>query len=214
MDNELKVINKESLIKNLIDSGYLKTPRIIEAFRKISRVDFVPDNLKSEAYKDIPLPIGHGQTISQPATVAFMLELLDLRAGDKILDIGYGSGWTTALMAHIVGSEGRVCAVERIPELCKLGKGNIEEYDFIEKGVVECFCADGTRGLPERAPFNKILAGASAKKLPPAWREQLKIGGRIVAPIGWSVWLFIKKSETEFEEKEYSGFAFVPLISE
>lgn len=210
----MNLMSKDSLTNNLIKSGYLKTPRIIEAFRKIDRIDFVLDNLKSEAYENIPLPISHGQTISQPATVAFMLELLEPRAGDKILDIGFGSGWTTALMAYIVGDGGKVCAVERIPELCELGKGNIEKYDFMKKGVVECFCADGTKGLSERAPFDKILAGASAHKLPPAWREQLKVGGRIVTPIEWSVWLFVKKSETEFEEIEYPGFSFVPLISD
>ncbi len=235
------------MINNLIEQGYLKTSRIIGAFRKIDRLDFVPDNLKSEAYEDIPLPIGCGQTISQPATVAFMLELLEPRAGDKILDIGFGSGWTTALMAEIVSSSvilskgeycepkrrisgmksfglrprddreegsGKVCAIERISELCELGKKNIEKYDFLASGRVECLCADGTKGWAGRAPFDKILAGASAHKLPLAWKEQLKIGGRIVAPIEWSVWLFIKKSETEFEEIEHPGFSFVPLISD
>ncbi|PIQ74764.1 MAG: protein-L-isoaspartate O-methyltransferase [Candidatus Portnoybacteria bacterium CG11_big_fil_rev_8_21_14_0_20_44_10] len=238
-------MSNNSLVDHLISSGYLKTPEIIGAFKKIDRVDFVPDNLKSEAYEDAPLPIGHGQTISQPATVAFMLELLEPRAGDKILDIGFGSGWTTALMAEIVSSpvilseaerseaerrissvrsfglrpqddnkeKGRVYAIERIPELCELGRGNMEKYEFIKKGIVECFSADGTKGLPDKAPFDKILAGASAKELPGAWKEQLKIGGRIVAPIEWSVWFFIKKSETEFEEMEHPGFAFVPLIS-
>ncbi len=173
----------------------------------------MPDKFKSVTYEDAPLPIGYGQTISQPATVAFMLELLEPRAGDKILDIGFGSGWTTALMAEIVGDAGHVCAIERVPELCEFGRGNIGKYGFLASGRVECLCADGTKGHTERAPFDKILAGASAHKLPLAWREQLRVGGRIVAPIEWSVWLFIKKSETEFEEIEHPGFAFVPLIS-
>jgi protein-L-isoaspartate(D-aspartate) O-methyltransferase len=197
----------------LIQNGYLKTPRIIEAFQKIDRVDFVLDKFKPMAYEDAPLPIGYGQTISQPATVAFMLELLEPRAGDKILDIGFGSGWTTALLAQIVGEKGGVYAVERIPELCEFGKANIEKYEFISSGRVECLRGDGTRGWPEKAPFDRILAGASGRKLPEAWKEQLKVGGRIVAPIEWSVWLFIKKSDTEFEEIEHPGFSFVPLIS-
>lgn len=202
------------LINNLISSGYLKTPRIIDAFRKIDRADFVPDNLKDEAYVDAPLPIGHGQTISQPLTVAFMFELLQPEPGDKILDIGYGSGWTTALLAEIVGEKGRVYAIERIPELYEFGKRNIEKYNFVERGLVECACADGTKGWSEKAPFDKILASASARELPQAWKEQLKIGGRIVAPIEWSIWLFIKKGEGEFEKFEYPGFSFVPLISD
>jgi protein-L-isoaspartate(D-aspartate) O-methyltransferase len=142
-----------------------------------------------------------------------MLELLEPRAGDKILDIGFGSGWTTALLAQIVGEKGGVYAVERIPELCEFGKANIEKYEFISSGRVECLRGDGTRGWPEKAPFDRILAGASGRKLPEAWKEQLKVGGRIVAPIEWSVWLFVKKSDTEFEEIEHPGFSFVPLIS-
>jgi protein-L-isoaspartate(D-aspartate) O-methyltransferase len=224
----LKIINKDSLAKNLIEHGYLKIPRIIEAFQKIDRGDFVLDEYKSEAYTDVPLPIGYGQTISQPSTVAFMLELLQPKPGDRILDIGFGSGWTTALLAHIVGEKGKVCAIERIPELYEFGKKNAAKYNFIEEGIVEMKCGDGAKEYEKGEPydnckaitasgnerFDKILAGASAKELPRAWKGQLKIGGRIVAPVGWSVWLFIKKGENEFEEKEYPGFSFVPLIGD
>jgi len=215
-------------VQNLIERGYLKTPRIIEAFQKIDRGDFVMDEYKSEAYVDIPLPIGGGQTISQPLTVAFMLELLQPEPGDKVMDIGFGSGWTTALLAYVVGKKGKVCAIERILELCEFGRKNVAKYNFIDKGIVEMKCGDGTKGYEKGGPydnckaitasgnerFDKILAGASAKELPRAWKEQLKIGGRIVAPVGWSVWLFIKKNEDEFEEKEYPGFSFVPLVGE
>ena len=205
---------KTDLINNLIKEGYLKTPRIIEAFRKIDRADFVPENLKDEAYIDAPLSIGAGQTISQPLTVAFMFELLQPESGDMILDIGYGSGWTTALLAEIVGTRGRVFAIERVAELYEFGKRNVEKYNFVEKGIVECACADGTKGWVEKAPFDKILASASAKELPEAWKEQLKIEGRIVAPIEWSVWLYIQKEKGKFEKFEYPGFSFVPLISD
>jgi protein-L-isoaspartate(D-aspartate) O-methyltransferase len=174
----------------------------------------VLDEYKSEAYVDIPLSIGGGQTISQPLTVAFMLELLQPKLSDRILDIGFGSGWTTALLAHVVGKKGKVCSVERIPELCGFGKKNVAKYSFVDRGIVEMKCGDGTKGYEKGEPYDKILAGASAKELPRAWKKQLKIGGRIVAPIGWSVRLFIKKGENEFEEKEYPGFSFVPLIGE
>ena len=107
----------KQLIKNLISSGYLKTPEIINAFYKIDRIDFVPEELKYEAHTNTPLPIGYGQTVSQPLTVAFMLELLQPKSGHKILDVGSGSGWQSVLLACLAGNKGRVIAVERIPEL-------------------------------------------------------------------------------------------------
>jgi len=201
-----------SLIDNLIKDGWLKTLRIIEAFRKIQRVDFLPDDIKDLAELNEALPIGFGQTISQPLVVAFMMELLNPQPGEKILDIGSGSGWTSALLGEIVGDSGKVIAIEIIPELKEFGRKNVAKYSFIEKKIVSFFSVDGSKGLKREAPFDKILASASAEKLPKAWKDQLKIGSRIVTPVGSSIWLFIKKSESEFEEKEYPGFAFVPLI--
>ena len=218
-----------TLIDSLIEGGWLKTPRIIEAFKKIKRGDFLPEEMKELAELNEALPIGYGQTISQPLVVAFMLELLQPQPGDKILDIGSGSGWTSALLAEIVGEQGKVIAIEVIPELMEFGKKNIEKYNFIKTGIVECLCADGSKGYQKAASFDRILASASAREIPLAWKEQLKIGGRIVTPIGNSIWLFVKKSEKRgdepsvhlhsaqegfvFEEKEYPGFVFVPLIT-
>ncbi|MFH0819581.1 MAG: protein-L-isoaspartate(D-aspartate) O-methyltransferase [bacterium] len=200
------------LINNLIAAGYLKTPRIIEAFRQIDRADFVPENLLSEAYGNYPLPIGYNQTISQPLTVAFMLELLQAEPGQKILDVGSGSGWTTALLAYIIGSGGRVIAIDRIPELVEFGKSNVAKYNFIKKGIVEFNCADGSLGLKKEAPFDRILAGAAAEKVPASLKEQLKINGRLVIPVQNSIYLIIRKGEDKFSQEEFSGFAFVPLI--
>jgi len=202
------------LVENLIMNGYLKTPSIIDAFRKIDRADFLPDDLKNEAGVNTPLPIGFGQTNSQPLTVAFMLELLQPQPGEKILDIGAGSGWTSALLAYCVADAGKVYAIERIEELCEFGKNNVAKYNFIDKGIVEFVCADGTKGWPERAPFDKIIASASAQNIPDAWKEQLKIGGKMVLPIKNSIWLITKISADKFSEKEFPGFAFVPLISD
>jgi protein-L-isoaspartate(D-aspartate) O-methyltransferase len=208
------------LINFLIQEGWLKKPRIIEAFQKIKRVDFLPQDIKNLAELNEALPIGFGQTISQPLVVAFMLEILEPKEGEKILDIGSGSGWTTALLAHIVSGgkqnekpTGKVIAIEIVPELKEFGEKNVAKYNFIDKGVAKFICADGSKGYERESPYDKILASASARKLPRAWKEQLKIGGRIVAPIENSIWLFHKKSEKEFQEIEYTGFVFVPLIA-
>ncbi|PIZ00838.1 protein-L-isoaspartate O-methyltransferase [bacterium (Candidatus Gribaldobacteria) CG_4_10_14_0_8_um_filter_33_9] len=207
------------LIDNLIEQGWLKTPRIIDAFRKIKRTDFMSNNNKSLSELNQALSIGCGQTISQPLTVAFMLEQLQPQLGDKILDVGSGSGWTSALLAHIVSGEklkskinGQVIAIEAIPDLKEFGERNTAKYNYIKRGIAKFICGDGSKGYIEEAPYDKILCSAEAKKLPETWKKQLKIGGKIVAPIGSSIWLFIKKNETEFEQIEFPGFAFVPLI--
>ena len=197
-----------NLIDKLIRDGWLKTPRIIKSFRKIKRIDFLPEEIKNLAEVDEALPIGFEQTISQPLVVAFMLELLQPEPGNKILDVGSGSGWTNALLGQIVGSKGRVISLEIIPELKEFGRRNAEKY----KGNIESICADGSKGFEKEAPYDKILASASAKEIPLAWKEQLKIGGILVTPVNNSIWRFFKKSETEFVGEEYPGFIFVPLI--
>lgn len=205
--------SSKQLIDDLIGEGYLRTPRIIDAFRKIDRIDFVPEKFKADAYINAPLPIGYGQTISQPLTVAFMLELLDPEKDDKILDVGSGSGWQTALLAEIAGEKGKVFGVERISELAEFGEKNIDKYDFIKKEIAKIIYANGSKGLKNEAPFDRIIAGAMAEKIPEELKKQLKIGGRLVIPQGGSIWLLIKKSEVEFEEYEYPGFAFVPMVT-
>ena len=222
-----------TLIESLIQEGWLKTPEIIETFKKIKRADFLPAHLSfagqnfggPEDMKDLAelneaLPIGFGQTISQPLVVAFILEQLQPKLGDKILDIGSGSGWTTALLAEIVGDKGKIFAIEIVPELVEFGRKNTGKYNFVEKGIAEFILADGSKGYPNIAfrpelaeGFDKILASATANEIPNFWKKQLRVGGRIVAPIGNSIWLLIKKTEQEFEEIEYPGFVFVPLVS-
>lgn len=204
------------LITQLIEQGYLKTPEIIEAFGKIKREDFVPEGLKHEAEGNYPLSIGYGQTISQPLTVAFMLELLEPKAGERILDIGSGSGWVTALLAKIVSKaeKGRVYAVERILELKEFGENNIRKYNFIEKGIVKFFCQDGTKGLSKYAPFDKIHVAAAAEKVPQALRDQLTVGGKMVIPISGGILKLNRVNKEEIKEEFFPGFAFVPLIKD
>lgn len=203
-----------ALIDSLIEDRWLRSDRIIKAFRKIKRVDFLPDHLKSSAELNTALPIGLGQTISQPLVVAFMLEQLQPQPGDKVLDVGSGSGWTATLLAEIVGPKGKVFAIDIIPEIMEFGKNNVRKYNFIKKRRIQFICADGSKGFLKEAPFDRILASASAASIPSAWRKQLKVGGRIVAPIGSSIFVLEKKSKKEFQENEFPGFLFVPLVSE
>lgn len=203
-----------SLVRDLIYQGYLKTDRIIEAFSKIKRIDFLPDDLQSAAGANIPLPIGQGQTISQPLTVAFMLEKLDPKPGDKVLDVGSGSGWTTALLAHIVGKKGKVIGIERIKSLRDFGTNNISKYHLIEGGRAKIICADGAKGYVNEAPYDRILVSAAADVIPKDLKKQLKVGGRLVIPVKNSIWVFEKISAKVFQEIEYPGFVFVPLIGE
>ncbi len=153
-------MTKEALLQSLINGGFLKTPRIIEAFRVIDRADFILPESQS-TYEDVPLSIGFGQTISQPLTVAFMLELLEPRQGEHILDIGAGSGWQSALLAHIIGEKGTVTALERIPDLCAFAKKNIEKYGFLKTGQIKFFCQDATLEIPN-GPYDKIIVAAAA----------------------------------------------------
>jgi len=201
------------LVEELIKEGWLKTPDIIAVFRKIKRADFLTEEMRDSAELNEALPIGFGQTISQPLVVAFMLELLAPKEGEKILDVGSGSGWTSALLGEIVGERGKVIAIELVPELKEFGEKNVAQYGFVKERRVEFICADGSKGYEKEAPYDKILVSATAFKLMPAWQKQLKIGGRIVTPIGSSIWLFIKKNQEEFDQIEYPGFVFVPLIS-
>jgi len=246
--------SNEELIQSLVKDGYLKSQPVIDAFKKIDRKDFVIEEEKDRAYENTALSIGNKQTISQPLVVAFMLELLELKAGDKILEIGSGSGWNTALLAYLVGkpqtdadgtqtdaesqhmsASGQrqselVVSIERIPELYELAKKNLAKYGLMDLSpneslrssalsqrvsavLVKLIQGDGSRGHEAGAPYDKIIAAASAEEIPVAWKDQLKIGGRIVAPVKNSILVMEKLDKDNFETKEYFGFSFVPLIS-
>ncbi len=207
------------LIDDLIQSKYLKSPEIINAFRKIKREDFLRPGDEDKAEVNAPLSIGFSQTISQPLTVAFMLELLQAKPGDKIMDVGCGSGWTTALLAEITENQGKVYGIERINELKEFAEKNIKKYNFISKGIAQIFCSDGYKGLPEFAPFDKIIVAAAAEEIPEKLLKQLKVGGRMVLPVGrqyesQDIVVIDKVGKDEFKEKRYPGFVFVPLVKE
>lgn len=229
-------MSQEALVRHLKeDARILGNPRLEVAFGAVDRANFVPEKLREEAYADYPLPIGFGQTISQPSTVAFMLEKLDVRPGQKVLDIGSGSGWTTALLSVLVGEKGRVIGLEIIPELARFGQENLaKHYSPIRPpalreraGVnrrmarnVEIRIAErGVAGLPEEAPFDRILVSAAARAVPPELVKQLSPNGILVMPIGDPIAVqtlvrVTKKPDGAVETEEYPGFVFVPLVAQ
>lgn len=180
-----------------------------KAFQTIDRKDFVPCELINEAYGDYPLPIGYGQTISQPSTVRQMLEWLDPKPGERILDIGSGSGWTTALLANIVGSKGHIYAVEKVPELLEIGNTNCNKVGISN---VSFHPANKEYGLKKYSPFDRILVSASAQKLPETLIKQLRTGGKLIIPIKNEILEITKLSDDINESIMHSGFIFVPLV--
>jgi len=182
---------------------------IQRAFTNVKRADYLTDDTKALSGRDAPLSIGYGQTNSQPTTVRMMLEWLDPQPGEKILDVGSGSGWTTALLAYLVGPKGRVHAVEKVPELVTFGRNNCQRAGFEN---VHFSQAGKSYGLPRQAPFDRILVSAAAASLPQELINQLKNGGRLVIPVRESVLVVDKISDTDFTTDEHYGFAFVPLM--
>ncbi len=183
---------------------------IEQAFREIDRADFVLSEYREMAYQDTALPIGHGATISQPTTVLFMLNQLQPSRSEKILDVGSGSGWTTALLAKIVGDSGEVIGTEIVPELVKFGNKNLKKYNFKNAKII---LAGKRLGLSRQAPFDRILVSAAAAKLPDELPKQLTVGGRIIIPVQGSIWKIDRISKNKFDEQEFPGFLFVPLKS-
>lgn len=196
------------LIEHLKDEGVLKSPGIIAAYKAIDRKDFVLPEYRDLAYSDRALVIGYEQTISQPYTVAFMLELLGPAPGERILDVGSGSGRTTALLAHVVGKTGRVYGVELVPELVEMGRTNLAKYPHLSAEIHE---SSEVLGLSKEAPFDRILVSAESAEVPIELVKQLRVGGVMVVPISGALCRVTKVSETESTVEKFEGFSFVPL---
>jgi len=202
----------ERLVEHLISTGALKTPKIIEAFRKTPRHLFVREDYLSHAYADIPLPTYNGQTISQPYTVAIMTEALDPKPGNKILEIGAGSGYQAALLARCVGSKSKVITVELEIKLVEFSKKNLEKAKIKNVKVIKW---DGKKGYEKEAPYDRCIITAACPEIPKPVFNQTKVGGKIVAPVndlwGQKMLLLEKVSEKEFRTKNLGSFVFVPL---
>ncbi|MDW7671973.1 MAG: protein-L-isoaspartate(D-aspartate) O-methyltransferase [Bacillota bacterium] len=202
----------ETLIQRMKDRGILQSPALEEAFRQVDRCLFVPNHLKDQCYDDHPLPIGEGQTISQPSTVAFMLELLQVEKGSCVLDVGSGSCWTTALIAAMTGETGKVIALERLSLLSDFGRRNLEKGSWPH---AEVHHANGFYGWEPAAPYDRILVSAAATQVPNELVRQLKVDGRLVVPISdfWgNMLLIIKQPDGQLKRETHAGFAFVPFI--
>ena len=206
------MFKKHQLLRSLEERGI--QPRILEAFAEIERADFVPAELEKMAYDDIPLPIGKGQTISQPYTIAVMLSLLELKKGQKVLEIGSGSGYVLALISQIIGEKGRVFGMEVIPELVKKSRKALTGYRN-----VRVYNKNGVQGLKEKAPFDRIIISAAVNEIPQELLHQLKPkGGILVAPKGSRFeqeLVVIERKDNVFEiKKRVPGFLFVPFVGE
>ena len=203
------MISNNDLINHLLNSDVLRSSNITEAFGNIDRIDFVIDPSAEDVYEDYPLQIGYRQTISQPTTVAMMLEMLEPQSGQNILDIGSGSGWTTALLSFIVGKNGSVTGLERIAELVEFGNTNLQKYEFSNSKIIQATSKLGIAGKK----FDRILVSAAANEFPFEIIEQLKTGGKLVIPIRDSIYEITKLDNERFEKIEHYGFSFVPLIT-
>ncbi|MGA9475538.1 MAG: protein-L-isoaspartate(D-aspartate) O-methyltransferase [Terriglobales bacterium] len=200
---------REWMVRSQLAERGIRDERVLAAMGAVPRHEFVPESLRQDAYEDHPLPIGDGQTISQPYIVAAMLEHLALQASDRVLEVGTGSGYVTALLSELCAE---VFSVERYPSLANSAESILRRLGFRN---VKIKVGDGSMGWSEHAPFDAILVSAATAEVPPALIEQLKEGGRLIIPVGSAtsqeLWL-IRKFDGQPETRVLEGCRFVPLV--
>ncbi len=204
---------RERMVERQIAARGIRDARLLEALRQVPREEFVSPEYGGQAYGDHPLPIEAGQTISQPYIVALMISAAGIGPGDRVLEVGAGSGYAAAVMSRVAGE---VIAIERKPELVAIARERMERLGY---GNVEIVEGDGTRGWPDGAPFDAILAAASGSHVPQPLVDQLAPGGRLVMPVGGALWVqqlvkVTKQADGSLETEDLGGVRFVPLIGE
>ena len=205
-------ILRGAMVKRLRDHYHIRDERVLDVMNRLPRHLFVPEAIKHQAYKDNALPIASNQTISQPFIVARMTELLEPKQNSRILEIGAGSGYQTAVLASLAG---KIFAIERIPNLADAAQERLQKLGFHN---VTLRCADGTNGWEIYAPFDGILVAAGSPELPQPLLAQLKVGGRLVIPIGndpkTQNLIRVTRAASGFQTEDFGACSFVPLIGE
>jgi protein-L-isoaspartate(D-aspartate) O-methyltransferase len=206
-------LERDWLIESELRNRGITDQAVLRAMRDVPREQFVSEELREFAYRNAPLPIGSGQTISQPYIVALMTEALELAPGERVLEIGTGSGYAAAILSRIAKE---VYTVERLGDLAKSARSTLKRLGYNNVYVLH---ADGTRGWPEQAPFDAIVVAAGGPQVPPALLQQLRIGGRLVIPVGaepheQQLLRVVRRGKDDFETKDLGGVLFVPLIGE
>ncbi|EJT00977.1 protein-L-isoaspartate O-methyltransferase (plasmid) [Rhizobium sp. CCGE 510] len=204
--------SRDRMVEHQLTRRGIRDRSVTETMRTVPREKFVSSGCEEFAYEDAPLSIGEGQTISQPFIVALMLEKAELKAGDKVLEVGTGSGYASALMSRIVG---QVYSVERHESLALQAR---ERFETLGYHNIDLRVGDGSKGWPEAAPFDAIIVSAAAPQVPPALKEQLGVGGRLIIPVGRSeeqrLRRITRSGGAVFEDEDLGGVVFVPLIGE
>jgi protein-L-isoaspartate(D-aspartate) O-methyltransferase len=201
---------RERMVAEQIEGRDVRDARTLAAMRKVPRHLFVPPGSEADAYADHPLPIGHGQTISQPYIVGFMTEALGLRGGETVLEVGTGSGYQSAVLSEIAA---RVFTIEIVAPLAEEAALRLKRLGYLNVSVR---AGDGYRGWPEKAPFDAIVVTAAAPRIPDPLKEQLKDGGRLVLPVGdeYQELIVVSRRGTSFEERRILPVRFVPMTGE
>jgi protein-L-isoaspartate(D-aspartate) O-methyltransferase len=202
------VLRKRMVEEQIIRRG-INDERVLAAFYKVERHKFIPEDLRTSAYGDFPVPIGEGQTISQPYIVALMTECLQLKGQEKVLEIGTGSGYQAAILAELTKE---VCSIERFAGLAERAQGVLNDLGYTN---IKIKIGDGTLGWPEEAPFDRIIITAASPHIPLPLQEQLKEEGKLILPLGETfsqVLTLIEKREGKINANEICGCVFVPLV--
>lgn len=210
-ENSDFTVQRNEMLQVILKHG-VDDPHVLHAMNSVPREEFVPKSLRTQAYEDRPLPLDHGQTISQPLTVAFMCAALELTGSEKVLEIGTGSGYGAAVLSHLAR---QVYTVERLPDLADSARARLDTLGYNNVHVV---LADGSRGLPDFQPYDAICVTARAAELPTAYQAQLAEGGRILIPLGdqprGQMMTRFTKRHGRIEKEELGLFSFVPLLSD